>query len=153
MSETNASITADGEPPEGMSTALQWVLESGGSPATTLTTWLVQEIDPTAQSALSVLASPNTALSTLKACKDAFKHLTIDGETADDRAIGAVYYAASIAAGLAHHRMRISRQSDHALEHAFRGIWSDESAELALRDLAWRGFMTLRMGLDAPDPR
>lgn len=130
--------------------ALHWVLESHGSPAATLATWLVQEIDPTAETALDILSSPSTSLSTLRACKDAFKYLTIDGETPDDRAIGAVYYAATIASGIVHHRVRISRQSSHALEHAFRNIWSDELADLKLRDLAWRAFVALRLGIDRP---
>ncbi|MSR28603.1 MAG: hypothetical protein EXS03_03380 [Phycisphaerales bacterium] len=128
---------------------LEWVLQSGSSPAITLTTWIAKEIEPSAVSAIDLMVDPKTPCATLLACKDAFKHLTLDGETVDDRTLGAVYYAASIAAAMANHRTRITRQSSHALEHAFRNIWIDESADLRLRDIAWRAFFTLRMGLEA----
>ena len=129
---------------------LEWILDAASSPAITLTTWIAREIEPTATSAVDLLVDPKTPLVTLLACKDAFKGLTIDAETHDDRTIGAVYYAVAIAAAMANHRTRITRQSSHALEHAFRNIWIDESADLLLRDIAWRAFLTLRMGLDAP---
>jgi hypothetical protein len=131
---------------------LELVLESGASPAITLTSWIAKEIDPKAASAVDLIVDPATGLECLRTCKDAFKHLTLEGETTDDRTIGAVCYAASIAAALANHRARISRQSSHALEHAFRNIWIDESADLRLRDVAWRAFMALRLGLDSPAP-
>ncbi len=129
---------------------LELILESGASPAIALTGWIAKEIEPASTSAVDLLVDPTTPLDRLHACKDAFKHLTLEGETADDRTIGAVYYAASIAAALAHHQVRISRQSDHAIENAFRSIWIDEHADLRLRNVAWKAFFTLRMGLAAP---
>ncbi len=133
----------------GSSKILEWVLDTANSPAVTLTTWIAREIEPTATSAIDLMADPATPIDRLTACKDAFKQLTLDAETADDRTLGAVYYAVSIAAAMANHKTRISRQSNHALENAFRNIWIDEGADLRIRDIAWRAFFTLRMGLDS----
>ena len=129
---------------------LEWVLDTANSPAITLTTWIAREIDPSATTAIDMMADPNTPIDRLTSCKDAFKQLTVDAETADDRTIGAVYYAVAIAAAMANHKTRISRQSNHALENAFRNIWIDEGADLRIRDIAWRAFFNLRMGLDSP---
>lgn len=130
---------------------LKWVLQAvhipGTTPAQSLIQWLVQEVDPTIVDANDALVNGRTSLATLNALKEAFKHLRLDGETADDRSLAATYYALTIAAALTHHRVRISRQADQAIEDALRVVWMDEACDLRLRDLAWRGFYALRSGL------
>ena len=132
------------DPEKTFALPFQWILQSDHSPSHTLVKWLVQEIDPKATSPIDSLIASDTPIATLIAFKDAFKHLRLEGETLDDQSLGAVYYGLTIASSIVHHRRRISRQSDRALEEAFRKIWSDETVDLRLRDLTWRAFMILR---------
>ncbi len=134
----------------------KWVIEATNNPQLTpahmLVNWLAVEVDPTLTDLTGALVNPTTALVTLGALKDAFKHLRLEGETADDRSLAATYYALTIAAAIVSHKTRISRQSDQAIEDALRVVWSDESSDLRLRDLAWRAFVTMRSGLTASRP-
>ncbi len=141
------------DPSSSSAEPLKWVLQAvqtpGTTPAQSLIQWLAHEVDATIDDANVALVDPRTSLTTLNSLKEAFKHLRIDGETVDDRSLAATYYALTIAAALAHHRARISRQTDQAIEDALRIVWMDEAIDLRLRDLGWRGFYALRQGLDA----
>ncbi len=135
------------DPEKTSALPLHWILQSDHSPSHTLINWLVQEIDPKATSPIDSLISSDTPIATLIGYKNAFKHLRLEGETLDDQSLGAIYYGLTIASSIVHHHRRISRQSNRALEEAFRKIWSDETIDLRLRDLAWRAFVLLRTAI------
>ncbi|MSR70146.1 MAG: hypothetical protein EXS17_07365 [Phycisphaerales bacterium] len=141
------------DPGSSSAEPLKWVLQATSAPDSTpaqmLINWLVQEVDPALNDPITALLDARTSLTTLNALKEAFKHLRIDGETADDRSLAATYYALTIASALVNHRVRISRQTDHAIEEALRVLWNDEACDLRLRDLGWRAFVALRTGLNA----
>lgn len=140
------------DPASSSAEPLKWVLQATSNPDATpakmLVCWLAQEIDPTLTDLDGALVDSRTPLVLLNSLKDAFKHLRREGETGDDRSIAATYYALTIAAAIVNHRMRISRQTDEAIEDALRICWNDESCDLRLRDLCWRAFYALRLGLE-----
>ena len=115
---------------------LQWALDASCDPAMASADWLASDIDPDADSAVHLITRRETSLELLHQAKSAFKTMRIIGETSADRRLAARLYAGTIAAGLAHHDVRISGQSDAALRRAFSALQEDESMPTALRDLA-----------------
>ncbi len=122
---------------------LQWALESGLDPAMAAADWLARDIDPQCAGANELLAGRATPLEHLRQAKDAFKTMRVVGETTADRRLGARLYACAIAAALAHHGQRISRQSVSATRRALLGLLDDEGVPERLRSVAGAGLCAL----------
>lgn len=121
---------------KNLSEAFRWAVESAADPATAAADWLARDIDPGRRSAVALLTDRDTPLDNIKRAKDAYKTMRLLGETPDDRRLAARLYAASIAAGLAHHGRRISRQSDSALRRGLQSLRDDVEVPEPLRRLA-----------------
>ena len=126
-----------------LSDALRWALEAEADPAMASADWLAMDIDASQPSAVALLTDPSVSLSQLREAKAVYKTMRIVGETSADRRLGARLYAASIAAGLVRHGQRISRQSEAALQRAFRGLMNDEAMPATLRDIAGKALCLL----------
>jgi hypothetical protein len=122
---------------------MRWALDAEADPAMASADWLAMDIDATQPSAIALLTDPSVSLSQLRRAKSVYKTMRIVGETSADRRLGARLYAASIAAGLVRHGRRISRQSDAALQRAFKGLMDDESMPSALREIAGKAICAL----------
>jgi hypothetical protein len=124
--------------------ALRWALRTSEDPAMASADWLASDIDRSKTSAVALLTDTSVSLSSLRMATDAFKTMRIVGETSTDRRLGARLYAAAIAAALTRHGRRISRQSDAALQRAFKGLLDDEDVPGALRDMASKALCVLQ---------
>jgi hypothetical protein len=129
-----------------LSDALRSAVEASIDPAMAAADWLARDIDPGRTSAVDLLTDPNISLEMLKKAKDVYKTMRILGETAADRRLAARLYAASIGAALAHHRQRISRQSDAALQRGLRSLHEDAEVPDPLRQLAGTALCVLKDG-------
>ncbi len=123
--------------------ALRWALDTTVNASMASADWLATDIDPSVSSAVELLTDRNVPIPHLRRAKDAFKTLRIVGETSADRRLGARLYAAAIAAALVWHGQRISRQSDAALERAFRRLIDDLDVPAKVRDLAGQAICVL----------
>ncbi len=133
-----------------LATAMRWALDLAADPSGSIVDWLAADIDDEHPSAEALLVSPAVNLTKLRQAKSAFKTLRIVGEHSKDRRLGARLYAAAIAAGIVHHRRRISRQSDEAIRRAFAGLVDDPEMTYSLQNLAG---MALQLIDDVPrDP-
>lgn len=128
---------------EHLAQAMRWAMESSSNPAMASADWLVADIDPAQQSAVSMLSNPEVELRHLQKAKSVFKTMRIVGETPADRHIGARLYAASIAAALARHGKRISTQSERALRRGFQSLLDDPDLPDSLRELGGLGLVVL----------
>lgn len=126
-----------------MQDALRWALDSMAHPAMSAADWLAGDIDPASGTAVGLLTSPTLTLAQVRQAKTVYKTMRIVGESSADRRVGARMYAASIAAGLARFRVRVSTQSDAALKRGFQGLLDDRSMPLPLRDLAGTALVVL----------
>lgn len=124
--------------------ALRWALESSADPSTAAVDWLAQDIDSKYWSAIKMLTAPETPVEHLRQAKDAYKTMRVIGETSSDRRVGARFYCAAIAAAMANHGRRISRQSDAALARALNVMLTDREAPDAFRELASRALNRLK---------
>ncbi len=130
--------------------AFRWALEATLDPALAAADWLAHEIDADHQTAVGLLTDPSISLEKLAAAKAAYKTMRIVGETAADRRLGAKLYAAAIAAALAHHQQRISRQSDAAVRRAVEALVDDATVAQPLRTVAGAALCALnRMNPEA----
>ncbi len=130
--------------------ALNWIVEDGRDPEWAAADWLATDIDPSYQSATEMLSDPKVSLDTLDRAKDAYKTMRIVGEAPADRRLGARLYLASIAAALARHHRRISRQSNEALERNLREMINDTAMPDSLRAVAGIALCEILQG-DAPE--
>lgn len=121
---------------KNLSEAFRWAVEAAADPAIAAADWLARDIDPDRGSAIALLTDRLTPLDNIRRAKDAYKTMRLLGETPDDRRLAARLYAASIAAGLAHHGRRISRQSDSALRRGLHSLRDDVEVPEPLRRLA-----------------
>lgn len=124
--------------PDTMHDTLTWVVSSAQSSDWAIADLLAVELDPRARSAVELLTSSETTLATLVAAKSLFKALRLEGETAEDRRLGSVLYAAAIASALVFFNERISRQRAVSLKHAIMRMEDDLSLPEPLRVLACR---------------
>jgi hypothetical protein len=122
---------------------LSWVLLSESGADWTIADHIAREFEPRCHGAVDLLTSDETTLETLLRAKDHFKTLRMEGETAEDRRLGAHLYAAAIAAALVSMGERISRQRDDSLRRAFRRMSADRALPAPLRDLAQRALERL----------
>ncbi|MHC5001522.1 MAG: hypothetical protein ACYTJ0_00195 [Planctomycetota bacterium] len=122
---------------------LHWAIESDLDPAMAAADWLARDIDPDCGTAIGLLTCLDTPLAHLRHAKDAFKTMRVVGETSADRRLAARLYAAAIAAALAHHDERISRQSESATRRALHGLLDDQGVPEPLRSLAGAGLCAL----------
>ncbi len=116
--------------------ALRWAVEAAADPATAAADWLARDIDPDRPTAIALLTDPLASLGNIRRAKDVYKTMRLLGETPEDRRLAARLYAASIAAGLAYHGSRISRQSDSALRRGLHSLRDDVEVPEPLRHLA-----------------
>ena len=123
--------------------ALQWALDTSADPSMASADWLAMDIDESRPSAVALLTDPAVSLSQLRKAKSVYKTMRMVGETPADRRLGARLYAAAIAAALARHGRRISRQSDAALRRAFQALLEDEDIPAALREMAGKALCVL----------
>jgi len=126
-----------------LSDAMRWALDSAADPSMASADWLAMDIDQTRPSAVALLTDSQISLSQLRKAKSVYKTMRMVGETAADRRLGARLYAAAIAAALIRHGRRISRQSDAALQRAFKSVMDDESVPPPLRDMAGQALCVL----------
>lgn len=138
--------------------ALQWIVEDGRDAAWAAADWLAHDIDPAFSSAVALLADPSVSLETLDLAKEAFKTLRVVGERSEDRRLGARLYLAAIAAALARHNTRITRQSDETLERSLRDMMEDGSMPDPLRGVAGMALCALhqtngRIMMEPDDPQ
>lgn len=96
--------------PDQTSAALDWASACGPGDAMASVNWLAADASPDHRTAEALLSDPDAPLEALLSAKNAYKTLRVVGETAEERRQGARWYAATIAAGLVHHRTRISAQ-------------------------------------------
>ena len=153
---TTAPPREFGEPAldaERTSAALGWAAACGPEDAMASVNWLAADASPDHRTAEALLSDPDAPLEALLSAKNAFKTLRVVGETADERRQGARWYAATIAAGLVHHRRRISAQSDQALDPALADLVDDTDMPPTIRELAVRALFRIRSGtlLDRDD--
>ena len=127
-----------------LSETFRSALEASLDPALATADWLARDIDPARPSAVALLAAPDVPLEHLQRAKSVYKTMRILGETSADRRIAARLYAASIAAALARHNCRISRQSDSALSRGLQSLLDDVQMPQPLRDLAGMALGALR---------
>ena len=139
--------------PDGTSAAIGWAAACGPTDAMASVNWLAADASPAHGTAEALLSDPNVPLNALLSAKNAYKTLRVVGETAEDRSQGARWYAATIAAGLVHHRTRISAKSDQALDRALADLVDDTDMPPTIRELAVRALFRLRSGtlLDRDD--
>ena len=126
-----------------ISDAIRSAVEVTIDPAMAAADWLARDIDPHRPSAVALLTDPESPLEALKKAKDAYKTMRILGETSADRRLAARLYAATIAAAIAHHGRRISRQSDTALQRGLRSLVEDDTMPDPLRELAGKALCVL----------
>jgi len=126
--------------------AIRWAEAIGNDDGMASVNWLAADIDPQRPSAESLLVDPAVPLDALVAAKSAYKTLRVVGESSLERRLGARWYAATIAAGIVHHGVRISSQSDNALDRGFAALVDDESMPAAVRELVVRALFRLRSG-------
>lgn len=123
-----------------LSDSLRWVLAFGLEPERSQVDWLAHELDPAAEDATDAIcridADPVADLERLRLLKSGFKSIRRSGESSSDRRLAARYYAASIAAGLARHRLWISEQRPDRVLEAVRDLETDEAMPAAIRRLA-----------------
>jgi len=129
--------------PGTMHGTLAWVLASVASSQWALPDLLAREVVPDCDGAIALLTSDETTLEELGRAKTLFKTLRIEGETLEDRSLGAMLYAATIAAALARFGERITRQRDGALRTAFARLAGNRALPRELRDLAQRAMTRL----------
>ncbi len=148
MSTTNPPRDTGAVPldPERTSAALGWAAACGPDDAMASVNWLAADASPAHGAAEPLLSDPDAPLEALHSAKNAYKTLRVVGETAEDRRQGARWYAATIAAGLVHHRTRISSQSDQALDRALADLVDDTDMPPTIRELAVRALFRLRSG-------
>lgn len=91
---------------------------AGESPAR-MADWIAGAIDPARPTFTFLISDPETSLDTLSRAKDMYKLMRVMAKTESVRRMGRRLYAASIAAAMVHHKVRISDQSSTALERAF----------------------------------
>ena len=132
------------ETQQNLGDALRWALDTSENPAMASADWLACDIDRSKTSAVALLTDTSISLSNLRIAKDAFKTMRVVGETSADRRIGARLYAAAIAVALTRHGRRISRQSDAALQRAFKGLLDDPDMPGTLRDMASKALCVLQ---------
>ena len=128
---------------ERLTDVLRSAVEASVDPAMAAADWLARDIDPRQPSAVVLLTDPKTSINKLKKAKDVYKTMRILGESSADRRLAARLYAASIAAALAHHGTRISRQSDTALRRALESLHEDTEIPDPLRHLAGKAICEL----------
>lgn len=124
--------------------ALSWAIDVQADPSLAAADWLARDIDADCSGAVGLLTDPEVSIEHLRAAKSAYKTMRIMGETAADRRIGGSLYAATIAAALVWHGERISRQSDGALDRAFRTLRDNEEVPAPIRDLGHRAIERMR---------
>lgn len=137
--------TAAGEADETVS-AIRWAEAIGHHDGMASVNWLAADIDPQRPSAEALLIDPEAALESLIAAKSAYKTLRVVGESPKERRLGARWYAAAIAAGIVHHGVRISSQSNSALDRGFAALVDDDAMPPRIRELVVRALFRLRSG-------
>jgi hypothetical protein len=115
--------------------AMRWALDATSSPGRAATDWLASEIVPGSRDAANAIASTTTSIEQLVSLKVAFKAQRQGGASAAERNRAARLYAATIAAALVRHSIRITRNSDGSLLSAFVALRDDEDVEESLREL------------------
>lgn len=136
----------DATSPEETVSAMRWAEAVGNDDGMASVNWLAADIDPQRPSAEALLVDPGVPLDALIAAKSAYKTLRVVGESSVERRLGARWYAATIAAGIVHHGVRISSQSDAALDRGFAALVDDESMPAPVRELVVRALFRLRSG-------
>ena len=126
-----------------LSDVLRSAKEVSANPAMASADWLARDIDPQRSSAVELLTDADVSIENLRKAKDVYKTMRILGESSADRRIAARLYAATIGAGLIHHRKRISRQSDTALKRGLEALQADMAMPQSLRRLAETGLIML----------
>ncbi len=126
-----------------LSEVLRSAQEVSADPAMAAADWLARDIDPQRSSAVELLTDPDVSIENLRKAKDVYKTMRILGESSTDRRVAARLYAATIGAGLIHHRKRISRQSDAALKRGLEALQADMDMPQSLRRLAETGLIML----------
>ena len=119
-----------------LSEVIRCALEASMDPAMAAADWLARDIDSNCVGAVDLITDSNVTLDRLQQAKAAFKTMRVLGETSADRRLAAKLYAATIAAGLIRFKIRISRQSDDALQRGLQTLLDDADMPDRLRDLA-----------------
>lgn len=130
--------------PGTMHETLTWALGTETSGDWAIADLMARELEPASLGAVDLLTSGHATLETLVRAKAVFKTMRLEGETADDRRLGAQLYAAAIGAALVHFSQKVSRQRADSLGRAFRRIAEDLSLPPPLRTLAARAHARLR---------
>lgn len=129
--------------PGTMHETLSWTLLSESGPEWRIADLMAMDLDPGCRGVIELLTSGSTTLDTLVAAKSLFKTLRLEGETPEDRRLGAHLYAGAIAAAMVGFRECISRQREDDLRRAFERIRDDLSLPPPLRRLADRALAEL----------
>lgn len=123
---------------------LAWVRTASSDGHWTIADIMAREIEPRCAGALELLTSDNTTLESLAQAKLLFKALRVEGETREDRHLGAMLYAAAIAAALVRFGERITRQHDATLRRAFMRIEAEADLPEPMRLIASRALELIR---------
>ena len=126
-----------------LSDVLRSAMDVSADPAMAAANWLAQDIDPRRSTVVELLTDTGVSVENLRKAKDVYKTMRILGESSTDRRVAARLYAATIGAGLIHHRKRISRQSDAALKRGLEALQADMDMPQSLRRLAETGLIML----------